>query len=366
MPEPRSTIWPLDEHSRGKHLVLKNYLGAWFPIIGSKFGRFLFIDGFAGPGAYEGGEPGSPIVALDTYLDHRHRRLIKGEAVFVFIERREDRAAHLNSLIVARRERIPDTCKVHVEVGSFDDHLTTALDELRAIGRFLAPAFVMIDPFGVSDTPMKVIARILENPQAEVYVSFMADFIERFAGTDEFAPHLDALFGTSDWNAGLHLQGDERRRFFYELYERQLRSSGAKQVVRFELFEGNRLVYAIFFGTKNVLGADRMKEAIWKVDPLGGFEFRGARGGQGTLQLEAADFRPLVDALQSEFRGQGWLPIEQVADFVASDQTDYYTGQLRQRALIPLEEAGQLTVQRRARAQRTRLTYPPGTELTFR
>ena len=30
------------------------------------FPEILYIDGFAGPGEYEGGEPGSPIIALET------------------------------------------------------------------------------------------------------------------------------------------------------------------------------------------------------------------------------------------------------------------------------------------------------------
>jgi hypothetical protein len=110
--------------------------------------------------------------------------------------------------------------------------------------------------------------------------------------------------------------------------------------VRFELFEGNRLVYAIFFGTKSVLGADRMKEAIWRVDPLGGFEFRGGRGC-------------------------GWIPIRQVRDFVASDRTDYYRAQLRKRTLIPLEDSGLLKVRGRVGTRRKRHTYPDGTELMF-
>ncbi len=364
MGEPKSVVWQLDEHTRGKHLVLKHYLGAWFPIIGSRSGRLLFIDGFAGPGEYAGGEVGSPIIALDTYLDHKHRDLVRGEAVFVFIEKNAERARHLQGMVDQRRDRIPENCTVKVEVGSFDAHMTTVLDELRAAGQVLAPAFTMIDPFGISDTPMEVIEKILANPKAEVYVSFMSEAINRFAATDEFASHLDALFGTPEWRQGVELaDGEERRAFFYDMYERQLRLVGARQVVRFELLEGNRLVYAIFFGTKSTKGSDRMKEAIWKAVPLGDFSFRGVRGGQVTLALESADFRPLIDALLGEFRAKGWVPIEAVKDFVRSDGTDYYTGQLRTRALIPLEESGALEVKDGTRKRR--YAYPEGTIVRF-
>ena len=61
---PNSTIWPLQAHTRGKHLVLQQYMNAWLPIMTRWNGRVLFIDAFTGPGEYSRGEPGSPIIAL--------------------------------------------------------------------------------------------------------------------------------------------------------------------------------------------------------------------------------------------------------------------------------------------------------------
>jgi three-Cys-motif partner protein len=52
----RSAIWPLQPHTAAKHRILRCYLDAWFPIMGSWNGRILILDGFAGPGIYTGGE----------------------------------------------------------------------------------------------------------------------------------------------------------------------------------------------------------------------------------------------------------------------------------------------------------------------
>jgi three-Cys-motif partner protein len=69
MAAPRQTIWPLEPHTRAKHEILKRYLQAWMVILSQgRFPEILYIDGFAGPGQYEGGEAGSPIIALDTAL----------------------------------------------------------------------------------------------------------------------------------------------------------------------------------------------------------------------------------------------------------------------------------------------------------
>ena len=59
MPEP--VLWPLDDHTRAKHRVLRAYLDQWLPIMGQQAlkvhragaanpPRLLLVDGFAGPG----------------------------------------------------------------------------------------------------------------------------------------------------------------------------------------------------------------------------------------------------------------------------------------------------------------------------
>ncbi len=258
---PKNPLWKLEPHTLGKHLVLRRYLDAWFPIMGSWNGRILFIDGFAGPDEYEGGEEGSPIIALKSLLEHRARRMISAEVWFILIEKEKDRAGHLEVLVNNLNPPLPSNCKAIVLNSAFDHTLTRALDQLDAQAKKLAPCFVMVDPFGVSDTPMEVIGRILRNPRSEVYVSFMYEFINRFKETPEFPRHLDRLFGTAVWRDGMEIKDQEdRKQFFYDLYESQLRSAGAEYVVHFEMYEGQRLVYAIFFGTHSLKGCDRMKQ----------------------------------------------------------------------------------------------------------
>jgi three-Cys-motif partner protein len=311
MAPPKKTLWPLDPHTRGKHLVLKSYLDAWLPILGTWNGRILFIDGFAGPGEYEGGEPGSPIIALNALKNHVAQAKITAEVVFDFIEKDPDRAAHLQSLISANKKALPSKCKINVMNAAFDAALTSVLDAIEEQKKHLAPAFVMIDPFSVSDTPMGVVARILQNPRCEVYVSMMYEYINRFKTSPEFAPHLDGLFGTNQWRDGIDIEdADARKDFYFDLNKKQLRSAGAKHVVHFELYEGNRRVYAIFFGTQHWKGADRMKQAIWKVVPFGDFAFRGTHSSQLVLGIAAPDFDPLRSSLRRQFKRNGWIDIE--------------------------------------------------------
>ena len=361
---PDPTIWALEAHTRGKHLVLQQYMNAWLPIMTRWNGRVLFIDAFAGPGEYSKGEHGSPIIALKALTEHSAKSRITAEILYLFIEERKDRSQHLGQVLARECPNIPPNCRYQIIPSTFDDTVNKALDSLEGQHASLPPAFVMIDPFGVSDTPMRTIERILANPRSEVYVSVMYDFINRFKEHENFESHLDDLFGTSNWRQGIDIHDTTlRKNFFFDLYKSQLKAAGATQVLHFELYEHNRLIYAIFFGTQDTEGCDKMKQAIWNVAPFGNYRFFGGRMAQLSLSGGLVDFNAFIDELTQEFEGRGWVTIEEVITFAKSDKTNFHSGHLKVTTLKPMEERGLIEVQEGTR-KRTG-TFPDGTILKF-
>ena len=361
---PKSVTWELEPHTLGKHMVLENYMQAWLPIMTSWNGRVLFIDAFAGPGEYTGGEPGSPVIALRSLANHNGLSRFRGRVDYLFIEKDASRCQHLAGVLGEMEDALPSFCHCRVINSTFDETLTDVLDDIEEQRARLAPAFVMIDPFGVSETPMRTVARILANPQSEVYVTFMYDFMNRFREHPNFEKHLDELFGCPDWREGVDLaDSEERKNFYFGLYRNQLKKHGAEQVVHFELYEGERLVYAIFFGTKSLDGSNKMKQAIWKVTPFGDFKFRGGQLGQLTLGDALIDFGLLGKDLHEEFASKSWQRIEDVVDFVKSDATAFHSGHLKVKTLRPMEAGGQIEVKSGTRKKMG--TYPNGTLLRF-
>lgn len=367
MAVPKTTLWDRGPHTEGKHLVLEHYLNAWFPILGMTDwnSRILFVDGFAGPGEYTGGEEGSPVVAMRVLAEHSARERINAEVVFLLIESESARAQHLEGLVARWRPKLPPSVRVHVREGTFDASMTDVLEHLEEHREHMAPAFVMIDPFGVRGMPMEIIKRILANPMCEVYVSFMWESMNRFVSQPGFEAHLDSLFGTNEWREGRMLSGAARKDFLHGLYRRQLRHAGAEQVVLFHLFKGDRLKYSIFFGTRHTLGSDRMKKAIWKVAPFGDFSFRGGAQDQMVLLgVAQPDPESLGNALQDRFGDAGWVTIEDILDFVRSDQTVFHDSQVKKPVLKPMEQAGRIDVDETTRKKRG--SYPKGCRINFR
>jgi three-Cys-motif partner protein len=140
---------------------------------------------------------------LRAFAEHKARHIIKGEVGFIFIESDHGRVEHLRQVVEPLRHRLPPSSAVEVIEGSFDETMTEVLDSLDAQAKRLAPAFVMIDPFGVSGTPMSIVRRILRNPKAEIYASFMYEAINRFKATSEFERHLTDLFEKQLRQAGV-------------------------------------------------------------------------------------------------------------------------------------------------------------------
>ena len=91
-------MWSIDPHTKAKHEILEYYLKAWFPILASTNKKILYLDGFAGPGLYQNGEEGSPLIALRTAIEHKLQTNFKAEIIFIFIEKDLERASVLKKV----------------------------------------------------------------------------------------------------------------------------------------------------------------------------------------------------------------------------------------------------------------------------
>lgn len=341
-------LWPIPKQTVGKHLVLRNYLRGWLPILGRYQSRLLFIDGFAGPGEYAGGEPGSPVIAMECVEEVRAAgRLANVEVVCLFMESNERTAKHLRQVLDTRFSGSETV--YGVLAGPFEDNVAEILDRLEGEGKKLAPAFVMVDPFGVKGVRMEFIQRILQHEKSECMISFMYEAINRHKGTTEFHDHLDALFATDDWRRSLNI-GDSQacKSFLQDMFRQQLKRHGAGHVVPFELWDGNRHVYTVFFTSGSATGCNLMKESMWSVDRHGGYRFRGQPlHGPDLLDLFGLNEvkEPLGRELKEAF-GDQWTLIDDIEDFVMGDRTSFCRNQLRRKTLAPLEKERRIEVRR--------------------
>ncbi|HMN23342.1 MAG TPA: three-Cys-motif partner protein TcmP [Ignavibacteriaceae bacterium] len=269
MATPKETIWELEEHTIAKHEILSNYLKAWFPII-SRFNKAInYVDGFAGPGIYSKGEPGSPIIALNVATEHTSA--LTGDINFLFIEEDTERAKNLELEI--QKLKLKTDFKVRVLKEKFHESIEKALKELENEEKILAPTFLFIDPFGFSGIPASLLAKLLNIPKVEVFINFAVDSINRFIGLDDTKEHISELFGTDAVIELIKSSSQDRVRDLKDLYQIMLQEN-AKFVRHFEMRNiENRIIYYLFFASNNSRGHLKMKEAMWRVNKEGDFTF---------------------------------------------------------------------------------------------
>jgi three-Cys-motif partner protein len=360
--------WELAAHTAAKLEILGAYLRAWFPILirAPNFERIIYVDGFAGPGRYKGGEDGSPVVALKAALSALNGQ-IERPCEFHFVERDRAVAAALSANIehFKQHHEVPLSFEIFIH-----DQLTFEEAYQRRIrGRMQAhpraPAFALVDPFGWTGIPMSILGDLVRRPSTEILVNFMFEEINRFLFHPDQVENFDTLFACADWRRGSDMRGLTRKQFIHDLYRDQLRrAAGARYVRSFEMRnERNVCDYFLYFASNNRLGLEKMKEAMWKVDPAGGFTFSDATNlDQAVLFQAEPDRRALRRLIAIRFAGLR-PTVKQVENFVVED-TPFHAGHYR-KVLAALEKNGELMPINPAPTRR-RGTYPdPALILAF-
>ena len=260
-----------------KHRLIKHYLDGWFPKLGTWAGRVAYIDTHAGRGRHVSGEYGSPLVALQTLLQHSYRDelLQKCEARFFFIERDPKNL----EVLEAELRRIPDIpARVHVETSAADGYgvLESVVRSLRDGGNKMAPAFIFVDPYGFK-IPGNLLRQLMAAGRVELFVNVIWRELDMAIRQQNPSGHgmatkLDEIFAGDKWRAIDGKTADERIGQAMRLLSSVIK---AKWHTHFRMSTGGSATrYALLHLTNNDAGRDLMKECMWRVAPGGDFEIR--------------------------------------------------------------------------------------------
>jgi three-Cys-motif partner protein len=357
-------LWELEPHTKAKHEILKSYLGAWFPILASVHQRIVYVDGFAGPGVYKGGEDGSPIIALNVALNHPLLSNSK-ELVFLFIERDERRVSQLKQKL--NNMNLPLHFKVSVECDSFENCINKVLDSISEQGKHLSPSFFFIDPFGPTGFPMELIKKICGQNRSEVLINFSYQSMNQWFLEDP-SKHksLDLLFGDDKWRKVLTIEPNKKEEFLRIAYQNALEELGWKVRPFCMINKHNQTQYYLFFATKNLLGMSVMKSAMWKSAPIGDFKYSDlSNPNQPNMfeqSFEEQYFKELANLIYSKHKGTS-VSKKILVDELASHPI--YIGRHLTGALKYLENKTQPARIKNVLNRKKKGSYPDGCTIVF-
>lgn len=315
--------WEYPPHTRAKHDILRYYLGGWFPKLalgGNQ--RVVFLDGFAGRGRYNNGEKGSPIMALETLLDHSHFVQMKDrEFVFLFIEANSDNVEHLHQVVdefKAERAPWPTNVKVNIYDSNFEQTATDLIEYLEEQKSSLAPTFAFVDPFGFTGMRMQTITNLLNHRACEVFINFMIMYVNRFLEHEHMGSNMNELFGL---DVPTILEGHDigtRVAHLHDVYKHQLESvAGFPYVQSFAMKnDAGNIEYYLFHGTRSPDGVALMKDAMWKLDPIGHFTFDDRSVDMLDLGIiTEPNLEPLRGAVLHHFAGRSGVGCPEIKAF---------------------------------------------------
>lgn len=282
------------EQSAAKHEILKKYLEelAYKVAQGGGARTINYVDAFAGPwgSKHESLDDTSPTIALQTLLGVRRDLAKDGIHIEVrafLVSLDQQGVEQLQRLKVRFSDAIIEIAK-----GTFEEALPAA--RRFALGGTAPFMFLFIDPKGWTGMPMQKVVPLLNVGRGEVLITFMLEFIRRFADDDASLASIEALFGDADcrseWQGA---RGDERDDLIVAAYCRRVGSLGKfKHCVSTPIFkptedrEHFRLVYAtrsdvglVTFRNVEAKGLAKQKQTRTKVKG----EKRVERTGQGEI-----------------------------------------------------------------------------------
>lgn len=289
--KPRQIPWAADPHTKAKHALYDRYLSKWSPIMLRGWGaNITYAEGFAGPGVYKDGAPGSPVIALRSVLgDPELRALVaRGRMRFVFIDHEPRCIEILRGEVskavapVAVNDLSAYGFDLTIERGDCDPALD---DELTKAGAWGRPILAVLDTWGGS-VPASLVAKIADNGNSEVIITMQPQYFLRFAKVEEI-DHGDKVFGNQGWRRVAEQPSADKERWLLQLYRGTIRGAGFTHVLDFELVDTSGQSLYLIFGTSHERGLQKMKEAMWEVDTVGGVGYRDPRDPhQQTLEIE--------------------------------------------------------------------------------
>jgi len=320
-------MWECGPRTKVKLQILDTYLGAWFNILKSNFSRVVYLDTFCGPGMYTTGEDGSPIVALKQ-AEKASVGFPNFRPEFIFIDNDEKHLDNLKGL--EEFKRLSSKFRVHTFNGDFLEVIDEALGRVSINQN--TPLFSFVDPFNVKVIPFASIGKLMKyNERSELFVNFFGGTANRcynhpVRSTAEQVAHvLGKVIDIPDGE-------EDRLKVIFDAYQGQL-GTLAPFVRKFQFRdETNVRDNALYFVCNHKLGLQRMKEAMWKIDPINGQNFSEHRqattGSALDLFSEQPNVGPLKKLLLIKFPKETKVKMSNIDSWVESE-TEYLTKHLR-------------------------------------
>lgn len=286
-----------------KHQLLKKYLDAWFPILSKFNGQVSYVESHAGRGKHIRGEPGSPIVALKSLLDHHYRdEILKNSSVgFYFIEKYSDSVKDLKDEI-ANLGELPKNVSYSIIQEDHEKVFQDICDRLdESPGAQLTPSFIFYDPYSFL-MPVDKMTRLLQKSKCEILINFMWRYLNLAINNEQpgQVERLNSMFGDESWRNLRDVPKESRCDATLLLLKEKFKADHMWSVKMYD--KKNVLKYVLVHFSNHPTAFNKMKDAAWSLAEHGDFRFwQSDDPNQETLLVAKPNLKPLHDAVLKKY-----------------------------------------------------------------
>lgn len=357
-----SAKWSPPPHAEIKEQIVKNYLHIWFTMLSKKPTTLLYIDGFAGPGIYENGMRGSPIIAMEeAALALSREGHEKARILLVFIEKDQQVADGLRhnvkKHVVELRNQYGDSVvdRISIKIRNKDFSLVIENLENQYSNIEKNPAFVFLDPFGLarSGFSFEWLEKIAKFRKGEFLLNFYVQGIER--NRHKLSQQKIAqIFGENIDISNITVEG------MAGLFSIKIQSKLNMKTLLYEMNNRkNRTLYYLVFATKHSSGVKKMKEVMRR---LSGKELHFTNEGYiNQFRLfETVGIDQFEESFFEVFNGKS-ISVREIFEYYATSNDYVWTEADIRHFLKELERKGKIKVEnvKLNGRKRRRGTFPP-------
>jgi hypothetical protein len=270
LPDDSADKWVYKEHTKVKHEILSKYLNGWVKILGKRNKKLCFIDGFAGRGIYENGEPGSPIIIMQL-AEELKEYCDEFICVNVELDRNNFNCLKTETEKAQVKCPFPKIINIHGEFANVTTHILNQLNDE------LIPSFFFVDPFGFGGIPFSLIKRILNIPKTEIFFT-----------------SLEELFGVSNVLEIISSKYPDMKRemALVSLYRDNLKTMAGVQYTmpyKINMTESRQTLYYLIHASNHFKAFKLMKDIMYGESKTGIFSYLGPEECGG-IQSKLFDF----------------------------------------------------------------------------
>lgn len=252
------------DQSEVKARIVSRYFSTWaqvvMPTVAKAGGKIAYMDLYAGPGRYRDGAASTPLLVLQTAINHP-QMLQMLTAYF------NDSDDNNTSTLQNEIDKLPGIANLRfkpvVTCGEVDDDAATYFNETR-----LVPSFSFVDPFGYKGLSLKIVQGVIKDWGCDCIFFFNYNRINAGISNPGVKQHMDALFGVQRADALRSrlpgLSPELREAAILEELANEIQSLGGKFVLPFTFknSEGTRTSHKLIFVSKHFKGYEIMKDIM--------------------------------------------------------------------------------------------------------